>query len=60
MRSSWVSTDLVVFLYLSDIMFWGIQGDNLEHARAIAYAWDAGRLEYPEGSCKVISAGTKY
>ena len=41
-------------------MFWGIQGDNLEHARAIAYAWDVGRLEYPEGSCKVISAGTKY
>lgn len=60
MRSSWVSTDLVVFLYLSDIMFWGIQGDSLEHARAIAYAWDVGRLEYPEGSCKVISAGTKY
>jgi len=41
-------------------MFWGVQGDNLEHARAIAYAWDVGRLEYPEGSCKVISAGTKY
>jgi len=41
-------------------MFWGIQGDSLEHARAIAYAWDVGRLEYPEGSCKVISAGTKY
>jgi len=41
-------------------MFWGVQGDSLEHARAIAYAWDVGRLEYPEGSCKVISAGTKY
>ena len=54
-RSTWIDSTNTVFLYLSDILFWAVQGDTVEHARAIAFAWDTGRLEYPqESSCKVI------
>jgi hypothetical protein len=48
MRSSWISTgDLQVSLEISGILFWVVQADNIEHARAISFAWNNEAIKYP-------------
>ena len=47
--NSWINSDFTVVCSIGDIVWEIIQADNLEHARAVAIAWDLGRINSSMG-----------
>ena len=47
--NSWINSDFTVVCSRGDIVWEVIQADSLEHARAIAVAWDLGRINSAMG-----------
>ena len=47
--NSWINSDFTVVCSIGDIVWEIIQAEDLEHARAVAIAWDLGRINSSMG-----------